>query len=65
MVGIEIEGEIKMQNDPIRNFYIKGYVDQQAGKRNSRSVPQNYKLAYVSGRHDSASGKPNRYEVSK
>ena len=55
-------GDSKMQNDPIKNFYIKGYEDAKAGRK-ARGIPQNFKLAYVSGRYDAATNKLSRYEV--
>lgn len=54
-----------MVADPWRTYYLKGYADQKAGKRNSRNVPHNYKLSYVCGRYDAASGKPSKYEKQK
>jgi hypothetical protein len=50
-----------MANDPIRTYYLFGYADAKAGKHNRRGVPQNFKLAYVSGRYDATCGKPSRY----
>lgn len=50
-----------MQHDPYKFYYLKGFEDAKNGKRNSRAVPQNYKLSYVSGRYDFAAGKENRY----
>lgn len=50
-----------MQNDPIKTYYLKGYADRMAGKRNSPRVPQNFKLAYSSGRYDAVRGLPSRY----
>ena len=52
-------------NDPIKAFYLKGYADRLAGKRNSRAVPQNFKLAYASGRYDAVRGLPSRYEKER
>ena len=49
-------------NDPIKTYYEKGRADRLAGKRNSPAVPQNYKLAYASGRYDAVRGLPSRYE---
>lgn len=51
------------QNDPYKNYYLKGYADVKQGKRSR--VPYNYKLVYVSGRCDAAASKPNRYESEK
>ena len=48
--------------DPIETYYRKGYADRMANKRNSRTIPQNYKLAYASGRYDAVRGLPSRYE---
>ena len=48
-----------VMSDPIKTFYLLGYVDQKAGKKHR--VCHMYKLAYVSGRYDAASGKPSRY----
>lgn len=48
--------------DPIKTYYQKGYADRIAGKRNSPTIPQNYKLAYASGRYDAVRGLPSRYE---
>jgi hypothetical protein len=50
-----------MQNDPYKNFYIKGWEDAKSGKKSR--IPQNYKLSYVSGRYDFVSGKENRYKA--
>lgn len=52
-----------MSNDPIRFYYLKGYSDASNGKRRSPAVPQNYKLAYSSGRYDFAANRGNRYEA--
>lgn len=49
-----------MQNDPYKNFYIKGFEDAKAGK--SSRVPYNFKLSYVCGRSDALSGKISRYK---
>jgi hypothetical protein len=49
-----------MQNDPYKNFYIKGLEDAQSGKKSR--VPYNFKLSYVSGRCDFVSGKKSIYE---
>lgn len=50
-----------MVNDPIKTYYNFGYEDAKNGKR--RRVPHNFKLAYVSGRHDYFRNSPNRYGV--
>jgi hypothetical protein len=47
-------------NDPVKNYYVLGYQDALAGKK-GRRVPYNFKLAYVSGRHDAARNAPSRY----
>ena len=54
-----------MAADPCKAFYLKGYADAKAGRRNSPAVPHNFKLSYVSGRHDAFSGKPSRYSEEK
>ena len=59
------KGDTEMQNDPVKNYYCCGYEDAKNGKKNRRGVPRNFKLAYVSGRHDFHSGKPSRYEVAQ
>lgn len=51
---------MEMANGPWRFYYQKGYEDFKSGKKSR--VPQNYKLSYVSGRHDAASEKPSRYD---
>lgn len=48
--------------DPIKLYYLRGYADKLAGKRNSPAIPQNFKLAYASGRYDAVRGLPSRYE---
>lgn len=48
--------------DPIKIYYLRGYADRLAGKRNSPAIPYNYKLAYASGRYDAVRGLPSRYE---
>lgn len=48
-------------NDPIKNFYLQGYADAKAGRK-GRGIPQNFKLAYVSGRYDAVTNKPSRYD---
>ena len=49
-------------SDPIKLYYLRGYADRLAGKRNSPAIPYNYKLAYASGRYDAVRGLPSRYE---
>ncbi|QWY83593.1 hypothetical protein [Rhizobium phage RHph_X2_26] len=49
------------QRDPYRFFYLKGYEDAKAGKRSR--IPHNFKLCYVSGRHDAAAGLRPRYSA--
>ena len=49
-----------MQNDPYKNFYLKGFEDAKAGKKSR--VPYNFKLSYASGRADAFSGNLNRYQ---
>lgn len=49
-----------MENDPYKNFYLKGWEDAKTGKKSR--VPQNYKLCYVSGRYDFFAGRQKRYE---
>jgi hypothetical protein len=52
-----------MANDPVKNFYLKGYADAKAGKKSQRNrVPYNFKLSYVSGRCDAYQNKTPRYE---
>lgn len=48
-----------MQNDPVKNFYIRGYEDVKNGKKSR--VPKNFKLAYHNGRYDAVTNKVNRY----
>lgn len=42
-----------MQNDPVINYYVKGYRQAEAGKKmNTKGVPQNFKLSFVNGYYD-------------
>lgn len=50
-------------NDPIKHFYLLGFADAKEGKKGRRGVPQNFKLAYVSGRYDAVTNQPSRYSV--
>lgn len=52
-----------MQNDPVKNYYLKGYADGGNPDRVRMSaVPQNFKLAYSSGWYDARLGRAKRYE---
>jgi len=58
--SIGTRGNVKMQNDPVANYYMLGYNDLK-DSRKVRRVPYNYKLVYLHGRSDAREGKEPYY----